>query len=73
MPEECGGDTFLTKPADIRAFGVMRYHCLYRKLLFPLDEGGKTVASTAYSLRSCLKVGNWKYPQINSFLNPLAI
>jgi serine/threonine protein kinase len=62
-PEECGGDTFLPKPADVWAFGVMIYHCLFKKLPFRLDEGeGKTVASTVYGVGALLKSQELEMP-----------
>lgn len=55
-PEECGGESFSPKPADVWAYGVTIFSCLFHKLPFNLDEGqGKTVASTVYSVSQLLE------------------
>lgn len=62
-PEECGGDSFYPKPADVWAYGVTIFSCLFHKLPFNLEEGqGKTVANTVYSVSQLLETEELTFP-----------
>ncbi|OHT10415.1 CAMK family protein kinase [Tritrichomonas foetus] len=62
-PEECGGESFFPKPADVWAYGVTIFSCLFHILPFNLDEGqGKTVANTVYSVSQLLETEELSFP-----------
>ena len=63
-PEECGGDQFLPKPADVWAFGVSLYSVIFKKLPFNLDQAqGKTVANTIFAVTELLTNGVLEIPE----------
>lgn len=63
-PEECGGDPFLPKPADVWAFGVSLYSIIFKKLPFDLDQAqGKTVANTIFAVTELLANNNLQIPE----------
>ena len=72
-PEECGGDPFLPKPADVWAYGVSLYSVVFKKLPFDLDQAqGKTVANTIFAVTELLSNGVLKIPE-NSGASPEVI
>ena len=66
-PEECGGDPFYPKPADVWAYGVTLYNCVFHKLPFKLEQGqGKNVANTVYAVSQLLETEELEIPSDTS-------
>lgn len=62
-PEECIGDRFFPKPADVWAYGVSLYSCIFGSLPFHLDLcKGQTAVNTIYSVTQILKTGTLEFP-----------
>ena len=62
-PEECGGDPFFPKPADVWAYGVTLYSCIFHRLPFKLEQGqGKNVANTVYAVSQLLETEELEIP-----------
>ena len=54
-PEECAGNPFYPKPADVWAYGVTLFGCVFGFLPFSLDKGqGKSVANTVFAVTQLL-------------------
>jgi serine/threonine protein kinase len=54
-PEECGGEPFYPKPADVWAYGVTMFSVAFHHLPFRLDLGqGKSVANTVFAVTQLL-------------------
>jgi serine/threonine protein kinase len=54
-PEECGGEAFYPKPADVWAYGVTMFSVAFHHLPFRLDLGqGKSVANTVFAVTQLL-------------------
>jgi serine/threonine protein kinase len=54
-PEECGGEPFYPKPADVWAYGVTLFAVAFGFLPFRLDQGqGKSVANTVFAVTQLL-------------------
>lgn len=63
-PEECGGRLFKPKPADVWAYGVTMFSCLFNCLPFNLDQGqGKNVANAMYALTELLRTEELVIPE----------
>lgn len=67
-PEECGGEAFDPKPADVWAYGVSLYSLAFTKLPFNLDQGqGRTVANTIFAVTELLNKETLLFPQNHSY------
>ncbi|KAH0790989.1 CAMK family protein kinase [Histomonas meleagridis] len=67
-PEECGGDAFDPKLADVWAYGVTLYSCMFNSLPFKLEMGqGKTVASTVFTVTQLLNSEELVVPEDKGF------
>jgi serine/threonine protein kinase len=54
-PEECGGEPFFPKPADVWAYGVTLFSVAFHCLPFKLDQGqGKSIANTVFAVTQLL-------------------
>jgi serine/threonine protein kinase len=54
-PEECGGEPFYPKPADVWAYGVTLFSVAFHSLPFRLDQGqGKSIANTVFAVTQLL-------------------
>jgi serine/threonine protein kinase len=54
-PEECGGEPFYPKPADVWAYGVTMFSVAFHQLPFRLDQGqGKSIANTVFAVTQLL-------------------
>ena len=71
-PEECSGESFKPKPADVWAYGVSLYMALYDKLPFKLGESeASTVANSVLTVTEKLEKEELTFPE-NSEVDPFA-
>jgi serine/threonine protein kinase len=62
-PEECSGNSYLAKPADVWAYGVVLYTTVFRKLPFNLDSAhGRPVANTIILVAELLQTAELTFP-----------
>ncbi|OHT04726.1 CAMK family protein kinase [Tritrichomonas foetus] len=62
-PEECSGDPFMPKPADVWAYGVSLYSAVFKKLPFNLDEGqNRSIANTVMIVTEMLETQSLTFP-----------
>jgi len=67
-PEECGGKPFYPKPADVWAYGVTLFSCVFNFLPFKLDQGGgKSVANTVFWVTQLLNREELVVPEDRGF------
>lgn len=72
-PEECGGEEFYPKPADVWAWGVTLFSCAFNFLPFKLDQGqGKTVANTVFAVTQLLNTEELVVPDDRGYSPHLA-
>jgi serine/threonine protein kinase len=63
-PEECGGEPFYPKPADVWAYGVTLFAVAFGFLPFRLDQGqGKSVANTVFAVTQLLNTEELVVPE----------
>ena len=63
-PEECSGEEFLGKNADVWAYGVSLYSVYFHKLPFDLDQGqGCNMANTVLFVTELLQTKNLEFPE----------
>jgi serine/threonine protein kinase len=62
-PEECIGDPYLGKPADVWAFGMMIYVMIYGKLPFLDSEADGVYFSQFFKIAQKILSGNYEFPQ----------
>ena len=63
-PEECSGEPFLGKPADVWAYGVSVYSAVFRRLPFDLDAGqGASVANAMMRVTEVLATKELEFPE----------
>lgn len=62
-PEECSGEPFMGKPADVWAYGVSLYSSVFGKLPFDLDtEQGCGIANTVLRVTELLESKDLEFP-----------
>ncbi|OHT08717.1 CAMK family protein kinase [Tritrichomonas foetus] len=72
-PEECAGNPFYPKPADVWAYGVTMFGCVYGFLPFSLDKGqGKSVANTVFAVTQLLNSEELFVPEDRGYSPHLA-
>lgn len=63
-PEECSGESYYPKPADVWAYGVSLYSAYFGKLPFNLDAGqGCTIANTVLVVTEMLQTQELTFPE----------
>jgi len=63
-PEECSGDAFLPKPADVWSYGVSLYSAVFKKLPFELDAcQTQSVANTMLVVTQQLETQELTFPE----------
>lgn len=71
-PEECSGDPFLPKPADVWAYGISLYSSLFGFLPFKLDEAeNKSIANTVIIVTQMLETQKLTFPKKTANNNPI--
>ncbi|EAY09760.1 CAMK family protein kinase [Trichomonas vaginalis G3] len=74
-PEECSGEAFYPKPADVWAYGVSLYLAVYKKLPFNLDQSNACpVANTVLLVTQNLETQTLQFPEnadVDSFVEDL--
>lgn len=72
-PEECSGEPFLGKPADVWAYGVSLYSALFGKLPFNLGENDSScLANSVLMVTSTIQSKELVIPE-NEDIDPFAI
>jgi serine/threonine protein kinase len=67
-PEECGGEPFYPKPADVWAYGITLCSAIFNFLPFSLDQGqGKNVANTVFAVTQLLQSQELVIPEDRGF------
>lgn len=62
-PEECGGELYLGKPADVWSFGITMYVMVYGRLpFFEADDEG-VFYSQFFKISQCIMNDQIKYPE----------
>lgn len=65
-PEECSGEAFYPKPADVWAYGISLYLAVYKKLPFNLDQSDACpVANTVLLVTQNLETQELEFPQVD--------
>ena len=63
-PEECSGKPFRGKPADVWAFGISVFACVFRQLPFDMDaDQGATVANAMMRVTEVLATKELEFPK----------
>ena len=72
-PEECATKSFYPKPADVWAYGVTLFGCIFGFLPFNLDKAqGKSVANTIFAVGQLLNTEELAVPEDRGFSPHLA-
>jgi serine/threonine protein kinase len=73
-PEEISGDPFLAKPADVWAYGVMVYQCVFGLLPFNLGSvEGQPIGMTILSVIQLLETEVLVIPKLTDDIDPLVV
>lgn len=71
-PEECSGEPFLPKPADVWAYGISFYSALFGCLPFKLDEAeNRSIANTVIIVTDMLQNQRLTFPKKTANNNPV--
>lgn len=76
-PEECSGDEYAPKPADVWAYGVTMYSAVFGILPFNIDEAigkGRSIANIIMTLTTLLETEELKFPDpLPEGVDPLVV
>jgi serine/threonine protein kinase len=73
-PEEISGEPFLAKPADVWAYGVMIYQCVFGLLPFNLASiEGQPIGMTILSVIQLLETEVLAIPKLTDDIDPLVV
>jgi serine/threonine protein kinase len=74
-PEECSGEPYLAKPADVWAFGVMLFTTVFGVLPFNLESAhGRPVANTIILVAELIETEELTFPvELPENINPVVI
>lgn len=68
-PEECSGDSFLGKSADVWAYGISLYSMAFKHFPFGLDEPTSgNIANLIYLITNCLEKNELTFPSNDNTL-----